>query len=773
MEVEFCVRVLRSSFAHCLGLGRDLIRLLQDVVCITEFRAVWKELLSEPAKILQLYKTRTPSRYFSLRLSPQVETQLRFMLSRVKWGYQKRYQLWFATRYLSATENLSIIPDLIRFICCAHHPSNEILQSDVISRWAVVGWLLKSCVKNHVEARAKLALFYDWMFFGEGVDKIMNIEPAVLLIVHSVPKNMEITNGLLEFLFLLVDNYDLGCKDLLANGVRTSFRLLLEKGVVGSYEPLVAALSPPLRSRFLMFLPQLKGRQLLAPVQALPCVKQVSDGRMLACQDEAKVNGETIESVQDADIQVSCSGRVDKMLEDFRREIQFSCKRALSTLERMLCIIAETGAELQNGVGVEGCSLSPDALAGLVNNVLSSNACEIFSHGIQSKAESKWATCLIIRSGIFSKNEKILDMTLCWSKKGRPVGVWFLWYAASLADEAHTISGLGHSESYKNLLSSLEEGNQIDSEDFTPENSLLKCHINMFINRDKGRICNKDDSLPIGYEFVEQLLEDAFLFYKKFLEVCAVHTLPSPSRSCNSNSTVVFDLLISDVEICHGWKLGRPRLLFSSVFRYLSSLSTGNQDFIQMCMKLLDPTELVAIQIELGLKRFSMFTDNLDTICHLVQGSFLWDAAQQHKFWMLLVSELSASKVQVGKLVSYACSAISEPSANPAVIGGLLTLLRSLRPTLELVCVVMALPNGHANFSASVLASWFISNSSLLSDTLGDWLKLIDKTTCDGICAPALKRFVTFLDSKDIAVGDNTSLVKSKMSSMVKKLCFG
>ena len=51
----------------------------------------------------------------------------------------------------------------------------------------------------------KSALFYDWLFIDERVDNIINIEPAMLLMVYSTPKYIDMT--LLKFLFLLGDNY--------------------------------------------------------------------------------------------------------------------------------------------------------------------------------------------------------------------------------------------------------------------------------------------------------------------------------------------------------------------------------------------------------------------------------------------------------------------------------------------------------------------------------------------------------------------------------------
>ncbi|KAF8398191.1 hypothetical protein HHK36_017117 [Tetracentron sinense] len=281
MEIDFCIRVLREHLHLCLRIGRDLIRLLQDLMHIPEFLAVWKDLLLNPVEfrtpvfsdISQLYCLRTSSRYFLLRITPEMETQLQFLLTHVRWGSQKRYQAWFARKFLCGPERETIICDLVRFICCAHHPTNEIIQSDVIPRWAVIGWLLKSCRKNHVEANVKLALFYDWLFFDERVDNIMNIEPGILLMVNSIPKYIDITHTLLEFLFLLVDNYDVERKDVIISGVSAAFSILVKKGVVHSLDALTScsALSPFLKERILNTFAGLKSRVSKGKTALVPC----------------------------------------------------------------------------------------------------------------------------------------------------------------------------------------------------------------------------------------------------------------------------------------------------------------------------------------------------------------------------------------------------------------------------------------------------------------------------------------------------------------------
>ncbi|KAK4375668.1 hypothetical protein RND71_006345 [Anisodus tanguticus] len=254
MEVQFCVRLLREQFTLCLKIGRDLIRLLQDLVHILEFKMIWIDLLLNPRwfrvdgfeDISQIYRTKTPNSYFLLRVTPEMETKLRFLLTHVKFGSQKRYQVWFAKKFLGVSERETVLTDIVRFICCSVHPSSD---PNILPRWAVIGWLLKSCRKSHVEANLKLALFYDWLFFDETTDNVINIEPAILLMVNSIPKYIEVAHTLLEFLLIVVDNYDIERKELISNGVSTALSTLVKKGIVGSLDVLTRCdmISPVLR----------------------------------------------------------------------------------------------------------------------------------------------------------------------------------------------------------------------------------------------------------------------------------------------------------------------------------------------------------------------------------------------------------------------------------------------------------------------------------------------------------------------------------------------
>lgn len=206
-ETNFTIALLRERFQDCMVIGRDLVRLLQNVARIPEFELFWRDLQANPTSlsptftgIAQLMQTRTSRRYLQCRLTPEMERKIVFLTSQVKFGHQKRYQDWFQRQYLSTPESQSLRCDLIRFICGVIHPSNELLCSDIIPRWAVIGWILSSCTSNVAAANAKLSLFYDWLFYDPERDNIMNIEPAILVMFHSMRNHPVITVGLLDFL---------------------------------------------------------------------------------------------------------------------------------------------------------------------------------------------------------------------------------------------------------------------------------------------------------------------------------------------------------------------------------------------------------------------------------------------------------------------------------------------------------------------------------------------------------------------------------------------
>ncbi|XP_064201684.1 integrator complex subunit 3-like [Anguilla rostrata] len=219
-EVDFCIGLLREKMDL---LVEDLLHNLDPQL---------------QSCLLQLLTSRTSRKFLACRLTPDMETKLLFMTSRVRFGQQKRYQDWFQRQYLSTADSQSLRCDLIRYICGVVHPSNEVLSSDILPRWAIIGWLLTTCTSNVAASNAKLALFYDWLFFNPEKDSIMNIEPAILVMHHSMKPHPAITATLLDFMCRIIPNFFPPLEVQVRQGVFNSLNFIMEKRVLAHLAPL-------------------------------------------------------------------------------------------------------------------------------------------------------------------------------------------------------------------------------------------------------------------------------------------------------------------------------------------------------------------------------------------------------------------------------------------------------------------------------------------------------------------------------------------------------
>ncbi|ODN03544.1 Integrator complex subunit 3 [Orchesella cincta] len=261
-EVNFVVSVIRDKFSDCvmnpnIGMGRDFLRLLQCVSRIPEIQAIWNDIYYNPKAlsphftgINQLLNVRTSRRYLQLRLTPEMDKKISFLALQVRFGQHKRYQEWFQRQYLATPESQTLRADIIRFIVGVIHPSNEILCSDILPRWAIIGWLLTTCTNPVAAANAKLALFYDWLVFDPKTDNIMNIEPGILVMYQSMKPHLAITATLLDFLIRLTQEFWPAGNGKIKEGIGSALRTILEKKVVPSLEPLLEnpKLEPELRN---------------------------------------------------------------------------------------------------------------------------------------------------------------------------------------------------------------------------------------------------------------------------------------------------------------------------------------------------------------------------------------------------------------------------------------------------------------------------------------------------------------------------------------------
>lgn len=267
-EVKFVISLIRDRFQDIVPLGRDFIRLLQNVARIPEFQQLWKDILNNPktltpsfSGIFQMLSIRTSRHFIGNRISPDIENKLLFLTSQVKFGHHKRYQDWLQERFFSTPESQSLRSDVIRYIINAIHPTNELLCSDITPRWAIIGWILTSCTNPVALTNAKLAIFYDWLHFDPLRDNIMNVEPGILVMYHSIKNVPLVSSTLLDFLCRIMKNFYPKGEDKIRAGVNNSLRVILEKQVIPNLAPLFDSakldrdLRASIRENFREFLP--------------------------------------------------------------------------------------------------------------------------------------------------------------------------------------------------------------------------------------------------------------------------------------------------------------------------------------------------------------------------------------------------------------------------------------------------------------------------------------------------------------------------------------
>eukprot|EP00727_Mastigamoeba_balamuthi_P007508 m51a1_g3378 hypothetical protein (993) ;mRNA; f:478094-481850 len=245
-EIAFCVSLCKSHFGALIQIGRDLVRLLQDLARVKEFEEIWKALLNDPTSLApgfggvpQLLSTPTPKPYLQSRLTPDMETQLLFMMREVRLGMQGRYQTWFQQRHFANPENESLVVDLVRYTCCVWHPTNAIICSDIVPRWAMLGWMTYAARADYtVVANVRQAIFLDWIGFDPRADSIMNIEPAALLMYNSMRRYPDVTAALVEYLVLVTENYFPQQREFVLRNIRRALSALTDKGVIPAIDPI-------------------------------------------------------------------------------------------------------------------------------------------------------------------------------------------------------------------------------------------------------------------------------------------------------------------------------------------------------------------------------------------------------------------------------------------------------------------------------------------------------------------------------------------------------
>ncbi|KAF7259120.1 hypothetical protein EG68_02845 [Paragonimus skrjabini miyazakii] len=247
-ELVLAEELIRKHFDRCAQIGRDFVRLLHGIARLEPMRHLWDDMLqnmpslsSHFTSLAEILEITTPQCFTQTLIPHEMEQWARWMMKNVHCVPRvpvNRYQDFFQRKFFSTPESQSLRVCLLRYIVTYFYPDNEMLASTLIPRWNVISWILSQSTCAVVTANAKLALFYDWLFFKPN-DCIMNLEPALLAMMnHLAPRTQPIALSLVDFLIKIVSNYHPPMTDRIVTGVRGGLEEMIRLGVVKNINPL-------------------------------------------------------------------------------------------------------------------------------------------------------------------------------------------------------------------------------------------------------------------------------------------------------------------------------------------------------------------------------------------------------------------------------------------------------------------------------------------------------------------------------------------------------
>ncbi|KAF6208233.1 hypothetical protein GE061_016685 [Apolygus lucorum] len=705
-EITFTVSLLRERFNDCLIIGRDLVRLLQNVARIPEFESLWRDLLHNPKSfgpsfngILSLLQTRTSRRFLQSRLTPDMEQKLVFLTSNVRFGNHKRYQDWFQRQYLGTPEAQSLRCDLIRFIVGVIHPTNELLCSDIIPRWAVIGWLLTTCTSNIAATNAKLALFYDWLFYDPERDNIMNIEPAILVMHHSMRSHPAVTATLLDFLCRIIPNFYPAMADKVKTGIYTSLRQILDKRVLPALHPLFD--SPKLDKELRVMIHDTFPDFCFPPPIEGSRIDDLRDDEMEGPPDIENQNGgqqEAVFSDEEPDSVVkpekdpppktkgSTKGKKDKdsTKKAKVKEEPVKIKDEPKIKEESVDVAKNLEGDLKKAVerlnGETDNESRCEAMDKLIQIILQ-------YEDIENDTITALASCLceVLQSQLESKvfPETVSAETL-EDSIGKPIFVLL-----------RNIVELSDYDERRNIIYTLVA----EMHTFQPRLGYLLIYYieaSAFSEESESSKNSSNDKMQPYMEFCDNL--------DKRLEEC----------------------ILDDLKMCQEDDVHLLCWLAPTIYNEFPKIAIGDANILHIVVSSVDARQLQELVCRIVQGSLTMLQD--DTLQHILTASLMWETFEQVCLWQLV----SAHSMSISTIIPVLTKL--DFASHAEALTAILLMLQQERPTAELVKQVLSRDVGPNcdMFVMSVLLSWCREHENTLADLVASLLS----SRCPAVASP-------------------------------------
>jgi Integrator complex subunit 3 N-terminal len=225
-----------------LGGGREMMRALHEVMKLNEMEFISTALGQEDETGKIIYrkmlvngyreKDTHPSSLVILQMPPFVEQYIGFILNNSSKQNFNKHLGWLLEKLEINQGSISeyILVDVIRFVLLCTDNSHSTHSGEKVHRWYILGWLLRYIKSDIFRMMAKQALFIDWLFYRGESGWYKVFEPAWLLVINSIAKYKDMSEELLDFLFLLTKDFDSGNPDCDACVMRV-FEVFKSRGV--------------------------------------------------------------------------------------------------------------------------------------------------------------------------------------------------------------------------------------------------------------------------------------------------------------------------------------------------------------------------------------------------------------------------------------------------------------------------------------------------------------------------------------------------------------
>ncbi|KAJ2746881.1 hypothetical protein GGI20_000960 [Coemansia sp. BCRC 34301] len=682
-------RLVRERFADCAMVGRDLVRVLQDAARLPVIRDLWSDLIHRPLVISPLLsqgvsallRVPTPRMFLASRLTFAMESRLLFILENVPGTGYTRNLVWFVHRYLALPESETLFVDVIRYICGVFHPSNSVLASNIVQRYAVLGSLLLYVRSQVVAANAKLALFYDWLFYDPHTDNIMNVEPGVLLMARSADRYPFLTASFVEFLAFVADAYAPSLAPDIRHSVALVMRDAIDKGVIPSLLPVY---EQPRLGRSAKRHMQMLWSQLVPQDEPQP-----STGR----EEEEEEEEDDSESVPPL---LQQTKENNEELEPQLPAVNMPVVD-LSTLDPVSRMFHEDSDS-------DGSATIDEPLLPLIEDAEPWMAAT--SEDSLLDDPSLWVFGSTLRDFITSKSPQAIPeilRILSQSEASTLAVARILAYTALQEEELEDIETNAE-------LARMEE----------PEvaHDLLHVILTTVISTDGGRC------LDLLVHLTRARVDVGF----RWLLCCVDSRVPQLySQYVARFASGTLSLALSrDLSTLQERFTGYFYEALPLVYAAFPETLPGSPRTVRSILALIDQPQVYRLTLLIGRGMLRLFGTKPTSI---IADTMECDAFEQVCLWQLLVAEVAGDVRAVERIVRKVLPSL-DPSSNSEAANGLLSLLRVVPPTPRLVeTVVQCYDRSVAERSdlcGCVLAAWLQRDPAMLRRSVGSHGKLVD-----------------------------------------------